>query len=107
MFIHRRWCETRKAVEVTLGWYEATRHSFVSRSFSGGASLDEVSAAVGHSSPVVTRRYYDHFLRKAFSPALRAGLGLGAPEASSPTTGDPSGIRTRVAGVKGRRPGPD
>lgn len=59
--------------------YQATRHSFVSRSLSGGGMLDEVSAAVGHSSPMVTRRYYDHHIRKTFSPALRAGLGLGSP----------------------------
>jgi hypothetical protein len=29
----------------TMTWYEATRHSFVSRHLSTGASLDEVSAA--------------------------------------------------------------
>ena len=36
----------------------------------------EVSAAVGHHSPTVTRRYYDHLIRRSFSPTLRAGLGL-------------------------------
>ncbi|HEY3804521.1 MAG TPA: hypothetical protein VGL61_18015 [Kofleriaceae bacterium] len=61
-----------------MTWYQATRHSFVSRHLSGGASLDEVSAAVGHSSPVVTKRFYDHYVRRSFSPKLRAGLGLGA-----------------------------
>ncbi len=35
----------------TMTWYQATRHSFVSRYLLRGASLDEVSAAVGHSSP--------------------------------------------------------
>ena len=40
------------------------------------SSLDEVSAALGHSSPVVTRRYYDHFVRKSFSPEIRRGLGI-------------------------------
>jgi len=62
----------------SLTFYQATRHSFVSRNLAAGAALDEVSAAVGHSSPLVTRRYYDHFVRKSFSPTLRAGLGLGA-----------------------------
>jgi integrase len=57
-----------------LTWYQATRHSFVSRSLKSGASLDEVSAAVGHSSPMVTRAYYDHFVRKTFSPTLRQGI---------------------------------
>ena len=42
-----------------MTWYQATRHSFVGRHLSRGASLDEVSAAVGHSSPVVTKRFYD------------------------------------------------
>ena len=51
-----------------------------SRHLSGGPSLDEVSAAVGHSSPVVTKRFYDHYVRRSFSPKLRAGLGLGAQQ---------------------------
>ncbi|MBA3461468.1 MAG: site-specific integrase [Deltaproteobacteria bacterium] len=63
-------------VKPTMTWYEATRHSFVSRHLARGASLDEVSAAVGHSSPVVTKRFYDHYVRRSFSPKLRAGLGL-------------------------------
>jgi integrase len=67
-------------VKPTMTWYQATRHSFVSRHLSRGASLDEVSAAVGHSSPVVTKRFYDHYVRRTFSPKLRAGLGLGAKQ---------------------------
>lgn len=68
---------TKVATELrpTMTWYQATRHSFASRYFSAGASLDEVSAAVGHSSPVVTKRFYDHYVRRSFSPTLRAGLG--------------------------------
>ena len=69
-----------KEQKPTMTWYQATRHSFVSRHLSGGASLDEVSAAVGHSSPVVTKRFYDHYVRRSFSPKLRAGLGLGAKQ---------------------------
>ena len=64
------------AQKLDLTWYQATRHSFVSRNLARGASLDEVSAAIGHSSPVVTRRFYDHFVRKTFSSGLREGLGL-------------------------------
>lgn len=63
-----------------LTWYAATRHSFVSRNLSRGASMDEVSAAVGHANITTTRRYYDHFERKTFSPTLTAGLGLGSPK---------------------------
>lgn len=71
------WNKVRKELGLDTTWYQATRHSFVSRLLQAGATLDEVSAAVGHSSPVVTKRYYDHFIRKTFSPLLRGGLGLG------------------------------
>lgn len=70
---HGRKSETKKPA---LTFYQATRHSFVSRNLSKGVALDEVSAAVGHSSPVVTRRFYDHFVRKSFSTEMRTGLGL-------------------------------
>jgi hypothetical protein len=58
-----------------IGRYQATGHSSVSRLLEASASLDEVSAAVGHSSPVVTKRYHDHFIRRSYSdrPAV-AGL---------------------------------
>jgi integrase len=82
MRVHRAWTDAAAACSVALTWYQATRHSFASRNMSRGASLDEVSAAMGHSSPVVTRRYYDHFIRKGFSPGLRAGLGADPPGAA-------------------------
>ncbi len=76
-FIEACWERASKACGIEgLTWYQATRHAFVSRNMSRGASLDEISAAVGHSSPVVTRRYYDHFVRRTFSASLRGGLGL-------------------------------
>lgn len=75
--IRGHWERATKALGLELTWYQATRHSFVTCSLRDGASLDEVSAAVGHSSPVVTRRYYDHHVRRSFSPELRRGLGLG------------------------------
>ena len=68
------WDDAAKKVGVVLTWYQATRHSFVSRNLKNGASLDEVSAAVGHSSPIVTRMYYDHYVRKTFSAGLRQGI---------------------------------
>jgi integrase len=77
-FIERCWEKIVPKHGVTLTWYEATRHTFTSRALAGGASLDEVSAALGHSSPMVTRRYYDHFIRRSFSPELRRGLGIKA-----------------------------
>jgi integrase len=75
-YIERAWDDARTELKLELTWYQATRHSFVSRLLEAGASVDEVSAAVGHSSPVVTRRYYDHFIRRRYSDKLRSGLGL-------------------------------
>lgn len=60
--------------DIALTWYQATRHSFVTRSLEAGAPLDEVSEAIGHSNPGVTRRYYDHHVRKSFSATLTARL---------------------------------
>jgi integrase len=68
------WDEAAKACKVALTWYQASRHSFVTRNFEAGASLDEVSEAVGHSSPVVTKRFYDHHMRRSFSDILTARL---------------------------------
>jgi integrase len=64
----------RRVKGVELTWYEATRHSFVSRNLKAGVQLDEVSAAVGHATPATTKRHYGHFIRKIFNPALRQGL---------------------------------
>jgi integrase len=69
------WGDAAEACGVSLTWYEATRHTFVSRGLKAGVSLDEVSAAVGHSTPAVTKKHYAHFVRKTFSAALRLGLG--------------------------------
>lgn len=73
-FIEDCWSRAAKACGVGITWYQATRHSFVTRNLEAGVSLDEVSEAVGHSSPVVTKRFYDHHVRKVFSEALTAGL---------------------------------
>ena len=73
----------RKTLELDVTWSQATRYSFVARLLQAGATLDEVSSAVGHSSPIVTRRYYDHFIRKTYSPQLRSGLGLGGDAAKA------------------------
>lgn len=79
-YFERKWRDACTKVGVELTWYQATRHSFTSRLLAAGATLDEVSAALGHSSPVVTRRYYDHFVRRSFSGLLRSGLDLGSAE---------------------------
>jgi len=76
--IEARWEAVAKKLGLSMTFYQATRHSFASRNLSRGASLDEVSDAMGHSSPAVTRRYYDHHVRRDFSATLREGLGLGS-----------------------------
>jgi hypothetical protein len=40
-------------------------------------SRQPTKALSGHSSPVVTKRFYDHYVRGSFSQKPRAGLGLG------------------------------
>jgi integrase len=75
-FIERCWEKVVPKHCVELTWYQATRHTFTSRALAAGASLDEVSSALGHSSPEVTKRFYDHFVRRSFSPELRRGLGI-------------------------------
>ena len=61
-----------------LSFYEATRHSFASRLLEAGNSLDEVSHALNHSSPEVTKRHYAHWERKSYSPTMRIGVGVKA-----------------------------
>src|SRR5882757_1983336 len=55
--IEELWDTAADACRVEMTWYQATRHSFVTRNLESGASLDEVSEAVGHSSPMVTKRF--------------------------------------------------
>lgn len=53
---------------------DSGRHSMASRNLANEAQLEEVSAALGHSSPVITQKYYNHFKRTSFSPTLRKGV---------------------------------
>jgi integrase len=73
-----RWRAVRTALGLppTLNFYRATRHSACSRNLASGAGVDEVAAALGHSSPAITLKHYNHHVRKRFSPILTAGLGL-------------------------------
>jgi integrase len=80
-FLLDHWYEAASKHGLSMTWYQATRHSMVSRNLAAGASLDEVSAAVGHANVTTTRRHYDHLVRRSFSPTLRAGLGLAGKEA--------------------------
>ena len=74
--MQNEWKAVRDALKLpeALTWYHATRTTYVSKALMAGASLDEVSAAIGHSSPVVTKRFYDRFVREHYTPILRAGL---------------------------------
>lgn len=76
-WIAYRWNKAADELGVGLGWHEATRHSFVSRALSKGASLDEVSQACGHATPAITAARYSHFVRKTWSPLVAGGFGLG------------------------------
>jgi integrase len=75
-WIAYRWACVADALGLSLGWHEATRHSFVSRALARGATLDEVSTACGHATPAITAARYSHFVRKTWSPLVAAGLGF-------------------------------
>jgi integrase len=77
-FVERHWERAVDQLGLNLTFYEATRHSFASRNLSRGVPLDEVAAALGHSTPSVTARHYAHFIRKTFSPGMCAPLHPGA-----------------------------
>jgi integrase len=77
------WEAARKVVGVDLTIYQATRHSFVSRHLSAGVSLEEVSAAIGHAQVTTTRRFYDHYVRRSYSAAIRAATVLPANDGAA------------------------
>ncbi len=97
-----RWRVVRRAFNLPdgLSFYKASRHSFATRALAAGAGVDEIAAALGHSSPTITARHYLHHVRRHFSPILTAGLGLdGAPggkviQMHSPATAEPQTTAT-------------
>lgn len=89
-WLRYRWERATDAIGLSMTLYAATRHSFVSRNLSRGVPLDEVSGAVGHSTPAITMRAYNHYVRREFSPLMTAPLSspgdaaiipIGAPRA--------------------------
>jgi integrase len=84
--------DSYKPLELT--WYEASRHSFASRNLEAGVPLEEVSGALGHSTPAVTLRHYSRFVRKDYSDAIRRGLKL-VPEGEAKVLVFASGKATR------------
>lgn len=93
--VEYRWELAAEALGLGLTWYQATRHSFASRNLSRGVALDEVAAALGHSTPAVTARHYAHFVRKTFSPLMTSPLGPDGGAAVIPI----GGARALVAAV--------
>ncbi len=96
------WQRARRALGLTLSWYEGTRHSFASRNLSRGVGLDEVAAAMGHSTPAITARHYAHFVRKTFAPLMTAplesGLRLVPPKEPARAHGDGNISRLETEG---------
>ncbi len=94
-----------------MSWYQATRHSFASRALASGAGVDEIAAAMGHSSPSITARHYLHHVRNALlsAPLRRArprcrGAGReGAPDVDGGGTAGRHrrGDRSRQASAAG------
>jgi integrase len=73
-FVEWHWERARDALGLKLTFYEGSRHSFASRNFSRGIGLEEISSALGHSTPAITLKSYQHWVRKTFSPGIRASL---------------------------------
>jgi hypothetical protein len=72
-------------IEIACTFYQATRHTMVSRNLKAGGAARRSVSRDRAPSPVVTRRFYDHFVRKTFSAGLRAGLG---PKVEKQTGGE-------------------
>jgi integrase len=72
----RAWRALPAELRGAMTWYEASRHSFASRNLEAGVPLEEVSGALGHSTPAVTLRHYSRFVRKDYSDAIRRPLKL-------------------------------
>jgi len=92
-----QWRKVRTALELpqALTFHRAGRHSFASRGLAAGASIDEISQALGHSSVALTQARYIHFQRRTFSAALTA-----------PLRPDGGGPAAKVIPIDGVRPAP-
>lgn len=75
-FIRTEWRKAANQMELSADatFYGFTRHTFSTKALEAGVSLDEVSRAMGHSSPAVTKMYYDHVIKPTYSVGLRSGL---------------------------------
>jgi hypothetical protein len=70
-------------------WKDATRHSYASAAIERHAgSYEEISASLGHSTVVVTKKHYDHVVQKGFSPGLRRALLPPSPPPTALTAND-------------------
>jgi len=72
--VEAAWNRVRASLGLACNWYQATRHSAASRWLSLGVPLDQVAAALGHSTPAVTAKHYAHFVRRSFSAGMLAPL---------------------------------
>ena len=57
-----------------MTFYSSSRHSAASTWLSRGVPLDQVAAALGHSTPAITAKHYAHFVRKTFASGMLAPL---------------------------------
>jgi integrase len=89
-WIEYRWNRAAEKVGIAFTWYQATRHAMASRNLARGVPLDQVAAAMGHSTPAVTARHYAHFVRKTFAPLMTLGLAPNDAKVISIEAGRPS-----------------
>ena len=72
--VEAAWNRVRTTLGLACNWYQSSRHSACSRWLSLGVPLDQVAAALGHTTPAVTARAYAHFIRKTFAAGMTAPL---------------------------------
>lgn len=83
------WLTTRKTAKSEMNTHDL-RHFFASALIAGGASVKQVQMVLGHSSPMITLRYYAHLwpgdedrtraVIDATLVGLRTTCGLSLPE---------------------------
>jgi integrase len=77
----RAWREAAPLAGVkALTWYTASRHTFASRALAAGASIEQVSAALGHSSPTITQRFYNRHQERGFATLPKLDLSAPLPD---------------------------
>lgn len=70
-YLNEQWKPIAAKHGIRMRLYDATRHTFVTTKIREGVSIEEIAAALGHSTTYMTKQY-DHWIKKFYSDAIRA-----------------------------------